>query len=482
MKKASPAFHGALLKTPAHQRMPSRVRKQLFRETAHLACALLCVGVSLSKTASAQPSAEQGSEQVFTPKASVDLGELSRRVALRSPQLQAEQLNVDLAASEVQQSHLFNNPELDVGWGTIPIGETNPPDLKAPFANVPNYSVGLSYTIPVGKRGPRQRRATALESSARATLVASTRDQALELGKVLGTLATANLRLDGLQGLREEGQGTIELAKSRLSAGFGTPLDVDRLEIDLSRIEQQVLSNQSETMAAQASCSALVGVPCAPFESVTEARSFLMAWVRRASAPLGIIEERPDIKAIEAEGHAARAEAELARAQALPDPTVRFGYVHDRFVESGNQMNSLNLTLSLPLPIFDRGQAMERAAEARSARLAAQRSRLISSARVRADSLRKTLQLQIKRQTTITEQMLPRARAVLDDLEKAANNRLIPFTDVIPARRTVNELLLEEADSFGDAFQTAVELLALSPDPSRDQPLPTQPTGPESQP
>ena len=53
-----------------------------------------------------------------------------------------------------------------------------------------------------------------------------------------------------------------------------------------------------------------------------------------------------------------------------------------------------------------------------------------------------------------------RARAVVDDLERAANSRLLPFTDVIQARRTLDELLIEEADSYSDAFQTAVDLMA----------------------
>jgi cobalt-zinc-cadmium efflux system outer membrane protein len=49
---------------------------------------------------------------------------------------------------------------------------------------------------------------------------------------------------------------------------------------------------------------------------------------------------------------------------------------------------------------------------------------------------------------------------VLDDLQRAASGRLIPFTDVIQARRTLDELLVEEADSYSDSFQTSVDLIA----------------------
>jgi Mn-containing catalase len=51
---------------------------------------------------------------------------------------------------------------------------------------------------------------------------------------------------------------------------------------------------------------------------------------------------------------------------------------------------------------------------------------------------------------------------VAADLEKAAATRLIPLTDVIQARRTLSELLVQEAESHGEAFRIAVHLVAES--------------------
>jgi cobalt-zinc-cadmium efflux system outer membrane protein len=168
---------------------------------------------------------------------------------------------------------------------------------------------------------------------------------------------------------------------------------------------------------------------------------------------------RPDVRALDAFQRASSAEADLARAQALPDPTVRLGYTYDQFTVSGNQANSLNVTLSLPVTIFDHGQAQLQAAEARRARLQQQRALTLRSSTTRVAALRELLRLQQKRQEAIAK-TLPRARAVLDDLQRAANSRLIPFTDVIQARRTLDELLVEEADSYSDSFQTSVDLIA----------------------
>lgn len=388
-----------------------------------------------------------------------DLSTLIELVRRRSPGLQVDLLAADVARADARQARLLGNPVLDATWGTIPIGETNPPNLGSPLTSIPSYSVGVSYTFPLGKRGPRQERGNAIAEGATHVAEASARGQGLELARILGRVAVTRLRIDGLRSLAAQQRVVIELTRARLAQGFGTPLDIDRLEIELSRSEQQVLVTEAEEQAGLTACAAYVGVPCRAMASAEDARALVVAWAKRASAGTPHVEMRPDVRALEAFQRASVAEAELARAQALPDPTVRLGYTYDQFTVSGNQANSLNVTVSLPVTIFDHGQAQLQAAEARRARLQQQRALTLRSSVTRVTALRELLRLQQKRQEAIAK-TLPRARAVLDDLQRAANGRLIPFTDVIQARRTLDELLVEEADSYSDSFQTSVDLIA----------------------
>ena len=392
-------------------------------------------------------------------------------VARHSAAVQAEILNRELSSAEVRQSHLLGNPTFDATWGTIPLGETNPPQLGSPLSRVPNYGLGISYTFPLGKRDPRQQRAAALEESARANVTATARAQALDLARILGAAAVAALRVEGLGGLVAQERGSIALAQSRLSGGFGTPLDVDRLMIELSRTEQQVLDNEGDMREALTTCASLLGQRCEAFATSDEARAFLTAWVKRAEAiergPLAM-EARPDVRSLDASRRAAIAEADFASAQAIPDPTLRLGYIYDQFVASGNQAHSLNVSVALPLPLFDRGQAQKDAAEARRRRFGTQRDRIVEVAKVRISVLRDLLGLRERRQEVIVMEMLPRAKTVVNDLEKAAATRLIPLTDVIQARRTLSELLVQEAESYGEAFQVAVNLIEESPMGSAD--------------
>lgn len=415
---------------------------------------LLLLGV-----ADARADGAAASTAMYAPRPDDDLGTLLYLVRRRSPGLQADLLAADVARAEARQARLLGNPVLDATWATIPIGETNPSNLRAPLASIPSYSFGLSYTFPLGKRGPRVDRGDALAEGWAHASDASALGRALDLARVLGKSAVTRLRIDGLRSLAAQQRAVIDIARTRLAQGFGTPLDIDRLEIELSRSEQQVLVAEADEQVGLTACAAYVGLPCRGIASAEDARALIVAWAKRATEGVPHVEKRPDIRALDAFQRASIAEASLARAQAMPDPTVRFGYTYDQFTISGNQGNSLNLSLSFPLTIFDHGQASLQAAEARRARIESQRALTVSTTTTRVTALRELLRLQQKRQTAI-EATLPRARAVLDDLQRAANGRLIPFTDVIQARRTLDELLVEEADSYGDSFQTSVDLVA----------------------
>ncbi len=416
------------------------------------ALAALALAASLAATARAD-------EAAFHPTPSLDLEALAALVATRSRAVQTEALAVDAAATEARQARLLGNPQLDGSWATIPVGQTNPPGLSSRMSRVPSYGVGVSYTFLLGKRGPRQRRADALESAARATVAATTRAQALALARVLGTMAVASMRAEGLRALVEEQRGSIALAEVRLRAGFATPLDLDRLQIELSRVEQQVSASETEARLAEASCAGLLGQRCVGFASADEARAFVSAWTARAERATPRPEARPDVRALDAARRAMVAEAELARATRIPDPTVRVGYLYDQFVISGNQRHSFNLSVAIPLPVFDGGGVQRDGALARGSRLSAERGRLLAAAAARVLALRDALASQRQRSAKLATEVTPRARAVVADLEKAAGARLIPLTDVIQARRTLSELLIQQAETDGDAYETSLELL-----------------------
>ncbi len=426
--------------------------------------AWVALGIFLGSSLLAAPPAQaEGPSAIFVPHAGLGLRDLIEVVGQHSVAAELADLDVEVAKAEVQQSQVLPNPTLDGSWGTIPVGDTNPLGLDRPFSQIPNYGVGLSYTFLLGKRGPRQERALAARRGAEAARRQTLREQALDLARVLGQQASVLLRLDGMKGLTREGEEALVLAEARVKAQFGVPLEADRLRIDVERTKQQVHGIEGALQGSLAQCAALIGAPCQAFPSSTEARAFLAAWIAQVSQPTAALTERPDVQRLEAEASAAAAERAYANALSIPDPTVRVGYLHDTFVVAGNQLNSLNLSVSVPLPVFDRGQADVERARARQERLNEARSRTLTSARAVIPALRERIDAHLQQQDRLQNEILPRAHQVLDALEKAAENRLVPMTDVLQARRTLSELLIDEATSYHEAFDAAVSLAAELP-------------------
>lgn len=178
------------------------------------------------------------------------------------------------------------------------------------------------------------------------------------------------------------------------------------------------------------------------------------------NAPL---DERGDLRALTAAIEAADHERHLAHAQALPDRTLRFGYTYDRFVVSGNQIHSVGIGLSLPLPLFDRGQAVAQAARARAVRLVDGRSALAAVALSRGASLRRAVSIQRQLHRILREQVIPQARAMIARIDQVVAARALPIGEVILARRTRLELMIADADSLADGFTAALDLVAELP-------------------
>jgi cobalt-zinc-cadmium efflux system outer membrane protein len=114
--------------------------------------------------------------------------------------------------------------------------------------------------------------------------------------------------------------------------------------------------------------------------------------------------------------------------------------------------------VSLPLPLFERGQGD--AAQARAAQRAAAQSRQSLKAQGQRDLGRLLEQARIlkDRRTRMDSTSLPLARGVVERLGKAVASGAAPLQDLLAARRTLGELLEDSADLDLAAFEIAISL------------------------
>ena len=256
---------------------------------------------------------------------------------------------------------------LDASLADVPLGETNPPGLG--FNETAIYTVGLSETVELGKRGPRIAGAELREKSASLQLVAAERDQLSAARLALGTALHSGLRVAIFQETLQDAEHGADLERTRYEQKALSGTEYDRLLLDVANLRADFEREQAEYSAALADCAAALGAEC----ELSGTREDDLS----GSAPIDVaqasglrLERRPDLLALDAETKAAERDAELARGRAIPDVTLRVGYTHDRFYASGDNRNTLTFGVALPLPVFDRGQhdsskALSRAAELR---------------------------------------------------------------------------------------------------------------------
>ena len=364
---------------------------------------------------------------------------LTELVWQQSPELQAARVRVAQAEADRRRALRLPNPGLDLSVNTLPVGPLNPTDLKEPFLNVPNVAVGLSMLLELGKREPRQDATAETARAASLDAQEQLRRKVLELEDVIGDVAAAQVRVDALEGLSTDAARLADLQQMRVQKGDTSELDADRARLEQESTVTALGEARSQFTEQLRQCAEFVSSPCTPFSDAAQAN----AWLDRHMEPSKpALERRPDLRSLEASIKANRAAERLARNFAIPDPTLRVGYVRDQFVVSGNQQNSLFVGVSLPLPIFDRHQ--DDADAAAAAALAAQHTReqLLTTARAQLTQITTELLAVEARQKRLRGQSLPLAHSVVDRLNAAVTRGAAPIQELLLARRSLAELLL----------------------------------------
>lgn len=382
---------------------------------------------------------------------------LAELVWRQSPSLQGARARVAQAEAERRRALRLPNPGLDLSVNTLPVGPLNPPELTEPLLNVPNVAVGLSVLLELGKRGPRQDATAEAARAAALEALELLRGEVLSLEEVVGDVASAQVRLAALEGLATDARRLAALQEARAERGDTSGLDADRARLEEEGTLNALGAARAELNGALRACAGLVAAPCSPFADEAQAN----AWLDRLLGG-GALEQRPDLASLEATARAARAAERLARNGWIPDPTVRLGYVRDQFVVSGNQQNSLFVGVSLPLPLFERGQDAAEAAAVVARAAERERAQRLEAARAQLETLAAELRAAEARQQRLRQQALPLARTVVERLTAAVGRGAAPLQELLLARRSLAELLLAAAELDRTLFRLHVARARLS--------------------
>jgi outer membrane protein, heavy metal efflux system len=379
----------------------------------------------------------------------------------RNWDLLAAKSGIDAAEAQLIVAKEFPNPTASVS--TAKIGDRESGTMLGNGLWERNYDsiAAVSQLIEIGgKRHDRQMAARAGVVGARAAFFDARRllDQGVTKDYVAAVLAGENARIlnESAGYLRHE----ADLAEVKLNAGAISDSDEKQIEINAEQDELQARSAAAAAVQARIAVEILLGVK-SPEGNWTAADSLgqLIVAPESGTNELKPQAARPDVRAADANLKSSVANLKLQQAMRIPDPTFSVGAEHNP-PGGGPPVDTFNLAVSFPLPLWNLNGGEIKAAEA--ARVQAQIALEKAQAQVLADIANAGSEYDeaSQRWQRYRDQTVPESAKVRDSVAFAYEKGGASLVDLLEAERTDNEVRLAAAQAQADTASATADLQA----------------------
>ena len=290
-----------------------------------------------------------GAQQVLTWE------QVRQRFEQSNPTLLADRLNIDESKAEEITAFLRPNPQFSLTADGTQIA----PDkgVWKPFAGT-FESPGISYLIE--RRHKRQLR---LESAKKATLIAESSHADMERTLLfsLRSAFVSTLQAKAVLQLAKDDLAyydhVLDISRNRFDAGDIAQIDLDRLELQRVQYESDVQTAEVNLRTSKIQLLTLLNdrSPIDQFD-VDGRFDFNDQLIPRDEFRKIAMDTRPDLKAAVEAVDKAQTDHRLAVADGSTDPTVSAWYTHNSSTNNPFAINTLGISVSIPLRIFDRNQ------------------------------------------------------------------------------------------------------------------------------
>lgn len=277
------------------------------------------------------------------------------RFEATNPTLLADQLNIDESRAEEITADLRPNPQFSLTVDGTQIAPNH--GIWQPFAGT-FESPGISQLFE-----RRHKRGLRFESAKKATLIAESSHADLERtllfnlrGAFVSTLqakAVLQLAKDNLAYYDH----VLEISRNRFNAGDIAQVDLDRLELQRVQYESDEQTADVNLRTSKIQLLTLLNdrTPIEQFD-VTGDFDFKDQLAAREEFRKMALDTRPDLKAAIEAVDKAHTDHTLAVANGSTDPTLSAWYTHNASTNNPEAINTLGVSISVPLRIFDRNQ------------------------------------------------------------------------------------------------------------------------------
>ena len=316
--------------------------------------------------------------------------------------------------------------------------------------NDPPWSVGLSQKLPAfGARSARVDAASEDATSARLEALQAAAAARADARRAFFALVRAQQKLDLAEHSLALARSAEEAARARFEAGAAPRLDVVQARLTRAAAQATLGTQQAERAATAAELAVLLGRdPTRPLAPRSDGAPPLPT----LDAVLAAAEKGPLAGAREAELRAARFQADAARAERIPSPTLGVsaeGLLAPATPLPGesNPPFALRATLDLEFPLFgfNHGEiavADAKVEEARLRRDAAVRQRIAA-----LYAAHQRLSAALDAAARYREEILPAADEAETTSLDAYRSGLIPLASLLEAQRSAAETRAQSVDA-----------------------------------
>ncbi|OLB51492.1 MAG: hypothetical protein DMD98_13790 [Candidatus Rokuibacteriota bacterium] len=246
------------------------------------------------------------------------------------------------------------------------------------------------------------------------------------------------------------------LQRLRAEKGDISELELLRIQVQQYAFQRDATDARQALTAARVALRTVVGPDRVvdDFEIVGELPFRDFAYTRSDLYRLTLA-NRPDIRAAEAAREKARADANLARANAWWDVTPQLEY---KRTDSNEQTVGFGITM--PLRIFDRNQGEIARTRAETSRVDAVREAVANEALSEVDTAFSTLLTEREKVVALRDIYLPKAQKARDTVEFAYRRGGASLIDFLDAQRTYRETSLEYLRALGNYATARYQLEA----------------------
>jgi cobalt-zinc-cadmium efflux system outer membrane protein len=307
------------------------------------------------------------------------------------------------------------------------------------------YTVSVGQPIELG--GKRQRR---IDSARAATQVATyqlddaRRQVALQVKSAFAGVLIARQQLALAEANLKTLDDTERIQGLRAEKGDISELELLRIQVQRFTFARDAADARQALAAARIALRTAAGsVSIAEDFEVVGDLDFKEVSLDRALLVQRALDNRPDLRAADADRLRARADHRLARANAWWDITPQLEY------QRIGPDNTIGVGFSFPLRIFDRNQGEIARTQAEITRVDAVREATALQVLAALDTDRQAALIQRERVTSLRDVYLPKATRVRDTVEYAYRRGGQSLLDFLDAQRTYRETALAHLQALG---------------------------------